>query len=153
VIALALVFFAARYAPFIYQTLALLVLAYVIRFLPQALAALESSLRRINPSVEEAARSLGRSETAVLARVTLPLARAGVGAGAALVFLSSMKELPATLLLRPIGFETLSTAIWRETSVAAYSQAAPAALLLIVLSAPFLLLLWRRDRAPSVSPD
>ncbi len=153
VIALALVFFAARYAPFIYQTLALLVLAYVIRFMPQALAALETSLRRINPSVEEAARSLGRSETAVLARVTLPLARAGVGAGAALVFLSAMKELPATLLLRPIGFETLSTAIWRETSVAAYSQAAPAALLLIVISAPFLLLLWRRDSSPSASPD
>ncbi len=153
VIALALVFFAARYAPFVYQTLALLVLAYVIRFLPQALAALETSLRRINPSVEEAARSLGRTEAAVLARVTLPLARAGVGAGAALVVLSAMKELPATLLLRPIGFETLSTAIWRETSVAAYSQAAPAALLLIVLSAPFLLLLWRRDRAPSASPD
>ena len=94
-----------------------------------------------------------RSETAVLTRVTLPLARAGIGAGAALVFLSAMKELPATLLLRPIGFETLATAIWRQTSVAAYSQAAPAALLLIVLSAPFLLLLWRRDRAPSASPD
>ena len=153
VIALALVFFAARYVPFVYQTLTLLVLAYVIRFLPQALAAIETALRRISPSVEEAARSLGRSETAVLARVTLPLARAGIGAGAALVFLSAMKELPATLLLRPIGFETLSTAIWRETSVAAYSQAAPAALLLILLSAPFLLLLWRRDRAPSASPD
>jgi iron(III) transport system permease protein len=153
VIALSLVFFAARYAPFVYQTLALLVLAYVIRFLPQALAALETALGRISPSVEEAARSLGRREGTVLVRVTLPLAKSGIGAGAALVFLSAMKELPATLLLRPIGFETLATAIWRETSVAAYSQAAPAALLLIVLSAPFLLLLWRRDRSPSATPD
>jgi iron(III) transport system permease protein len=150
VIALALVFFAARYAPWVYQTLTLLVVAYVIRFLPQALAALENALRGISPSVEEAARSLGRGEAAVLARVTLPLARSGLGAGAALVFLSAMKELPATLLLRPIGFDTLATSIWRETSVAAYSQAAPAALLLIALSAPFLLLLWR-DRSPSAS--
>jgi iron(III) transport system permease protein len=144
------VFFAARYAPWVYQTLTLLVIAYVIRFLPQALAALENALRGISPSVEEAARSLGRGEAAVLARVTLPLARSGLGAGAALVFLSAMKELPATLLLRPIGFDTLATSIWRETSVAAYSQAAPAALLLIALSAPFLLLLWR-DRSPSAS--
>jgi iron(III) transport system permease protein len=148
VIALALVFFSARYAPLLYQTLALLVIAYVIRFLPQALSALEAALARISPSVEEAARSLGRREAAVLAQVTLPLARSGIGAGAALVFLSSMKELPATLLLRPIGFETLATTIWRQTSVAAYSRAAPAALLLIVLSAPFLMLLWR-DRAPT----
>ena len=152
VIALALVFFAANYAPAIYQTLALLVLAYVIRFLPQALAALEDALRRISPSVEEAARGLGRSEASVLARVTLPLARSGVAAGAALVFLSAMKELPATLILRPIGFETLATSIWRETSVAAYSQAAPAALLLIGLSAPFLFLLWR-DRSRTAAPD
>jgi iron(III) transport system permease protein len=84
--------------------------------------------------------------------VTLPLARSGVAAGAALVFLSAMKELPATLILRPIGFETLATSIWRQTSVAAYSQAAPAALLLIALSAPFLLLLWR-DRARTAAPD
>jgi iron(III) transport system permease protein len=153
VIALALVFFAARYAPAIYQTLTLLVLAYVIRFLPQALAALEAALRRISPSVEEAARSLGRREGAVLARVTLPLARSGIAAGAALVFLSAMKELPATLILRPIGFETLATSIWRETSVAAYSQAAPAALLLIVLSAPFLLLLWGDRARDTAAPD
>ena len=150
VIALALVFFGARYAPLLYQTLALLVIAYVIRFLPQALAALEAALQRISPSVEEAARGLGRTELGVLARVTLPLARSGIGAGAALVFLSAMKELPATLLLRPIGFETLATSIWRHTSVAAYSRAAPAALLLIVLSTPFLLLLWHdRSRRPS----
>jgi iron(III) transport system permease protein len=153
VIALALVFFAARYAPFVYQTLTLLVLAYVIRFLPQALAALETALRRISPSIEEAARSLGRREASVLVRVTLPLARSGLGAGAALVFLSAMKELPATLLLRPIGFETLATSIWRETSVASYSQAAPAALLLIVLSIPFLLLLWGDRSGTAASGD
>jgi iron(III) transport system permease protein len=77
----------------------------------------------------------------VLLRVTLPLARPGVLAGMALVFLSAMKELPATLLLRPIGFETLATEIWQATAIDAYSEAAPAALLLILFSAPFLYLL------------
>ena len=75
--------------------------------------------------------------------MTLPLVRSGLLAGAALVFLSAMKELPATLLLRPIGFETLATEIWALTAVGAYSRAALPALLLIAVSAPVLLLLSR----------
>jgi iron(III) transport system permease protein len=140
VIALALVFFAARYG-WLYQTLALLVFAYVVRFLPQALAASGAALGTVDPRMEDAARALGKRPLTVLARVTLPLARPGVLAGMALVFLSAMKELPATLLLRPIGFETLATEIWQATAVDAYSDAAPAALLLIVVSAPFVYLL------------
>jgi iron(III) transport system permease protein len=138
VIALSLVFFGARYAGALYQTLWLLVFAYVVRFLPQALAASGAALRSLSPRYEEAARGLGRGPLAAAALVTLPLARSGVLAGAALVFLSAMKELPATLLLRPIGFETLATEIWTATSVAAYSEAAPAAFLLVLVSAPFL---------------
>jgi iron(III) transport system permease protein len=149
VVALSLVFFAARYATPLYQTLTLLVLAYVIRFLPQALAGSESALRRVNPRVEEAARSLGRRPLAVLATVTLPLARPGIAAGAALVFLSAMKELPATLLLRPIGFDTLATEIWSLTSVAAYSRAAVPALTLVLVSAPFVALLLREGLSRS----
>ena len=61
-------------------------------------------------------------------RLTAPLMRSGIGAGGALVFLSTMKELPATLLLRPIGFETLATEVWKFTQLGAYSRAAPAAL-------------------------
>ena len=80
----------------------------------------------------------------MLVRVTLPLARPGVLAGAALVFLSAMKELPATLLLRPIGFETLATEIWQATNVAAYSEAALPALLLILVSVPFVYVLAAR---------
>ncbi|HEV3478159.1 MAG TPA: iron ABC transporter permease [Gaiellaceae bacterium] len=143
VVALSLVFFAARYATPIYQTLALLVFAYVVRFLPQALAGSESALRRVDPHVEEAARSLGRKPLGVLTSVTLPLAWPGIAAGAALVFLSAMKELPATLLLRPIGFDTLATEIWSLTSVAAYSRAAVPALTLVAVSAPLLALLLR----------
>ena len=153
VVALALVFFAARYLSPLYQTLALLVIAYVIRFFPQALAGVESALERVNPRLEEAARGLGKRPTAVLTRVTLPLARPGLAAGLALVFLSAMKELPITLLLRPIGFDTLATEIWKQTSVAAYSRAALPALVLIAVSVPFLFLLWRERPVRSAGAD
>ena len=143
VIALALVFFGARYGGFLYQTLALLVFAYVVRFFPQALAGVGSALQRVSPRLEEAARGLGLGPWRTLTTVTVPLVRSGFGAGAALVFLSAMKELPATLLLRPIGFDTLATEIWKFTQLGAYSRAAPAALLLIVVSAPFVYLLRR----------
>jgi iron(III) transport system permease protein len=137
VVALSLVFFAARYGGPLYQTLALLLFAYVVRFFPQALAGAGSALDAVSPRLEEAARGLGRGPLGAFGAVTFPLARSGLAAGAALVFLSTMKELPATLLLRPIGFETLATEIWKYTQVAAYSEAAPPALLLIALSAPF----------------
>lgn len=141
VIALSLVFFAARYASPVYQSLALLVFAYVVRFFPQSLSGVESALGQVSPRVEEASRALGKGPLETLARVTIPIARSGVLAGAALVFLSAMKELPATLLLRPIGFETLATEIWSLTQVGAYSRAAVPALVLIAASAPVLWLL------------
>jgi iron(III) transport system permease protein len=147
VIALSLVFFTARYASLVYQTLALLVFAYVVRFLPQALSGASSALETVSPRLEEAARGLGRGPLGTLKAVTVPLARSGVLAGAALVFLSAMKELPATLLLRPIGFDTLATEIWTLTTVGAYSRAALPALVLIVVSAPVLYLL-SADRRP-----
>ncbi|MEX2613389.1 MAG: iron ABC transporter permease [Gaiellaceae bacterium] len=140
VIALALVFFASRYGSVLYQSLALLVFAYVVRFFPQGLSGVESALERVSPRYEEASRGLGRGPLQTLALVTVPLVRSGVLAGAALVFLSAMKELPATLLLRPIGFDTLATEIWGLTQVGAYSRAALPALLLIVVSAPVLYL-------------
>jgi iron(III) transport system permease protein len=153
VIALSLVFFGARYGGILYQTLAMLVFAYVVRFLPQALAASGAALRTVDPRVEEAARGLGHGELSVLARVTVPLIRPGLLAGAALVFLSAMKELPATLLLRPIGFDTLATEIWTATSVAAYTEAAPAALLLVAVSAPFVYVLAARRGADTGPVD
>ncbi len=150
VIALSLVFFAANYASPLYQTLALLVFAYVVRFLPQALAGVESALSSVGPRVEEAARALGRGPVSAAFTVTVPLIRSGIFAGAALVFLSAMKELPATLLLRPIGFETLATEIWKTTSVGAYSRAALPALLLIAVSAPFVYFLSSRHEPTEV---
>jgi iron(III) transport system permease protein len=146
VIALSLVFFAARYASPIYQTLALLVFAYVVRFFPQALSGVESALERVSPRLEEAARGLGSGPLRAYRGITLPLIRSGLLAGFALVFLSVMKELPATILLRPIGFDTLATEIWKETQVAAYADAALPALLLIGLSAPLLYLISSERR-------
>ncbi len=137
VIALALVFFAAPYA--LYQTLSLVVLAYVIRFLPEAVGSVRSSLTQVDPSLEDVARSLGRGRLATTATVTLPLVRRGLMAGGALVFLTAMKELPATLILRPPGTDTLAVRVWTGASEGLYAQAAPAALILVVVSA---LVLW-----------
>ena len=152
VIALSLVFFAANYASAVYQTLALLVFAYVVRFFPQAVAGTHSALLRVDPRLEEAARGLGKSPRRAFATVTAPLVAPGLLAGAALVFLSTMKELPATLLLAPIGFETLATEVWTATTVAAYSRAALPALLLVLFSAPFVYLLTIRRRPEVDAP-
>ena len=146
-IALSLVFFAARYASPVYQTLGLLVFAYAVRFFPQALSGVDTALSRVSPRMEEASRGLGRGFVTTTWRVTLPLARPGILAGAALVFLSAMKELPATILLRPIGFDTLATEVWAATQVGAYSQASLPALVLIALSAPVLWLVHADSRS------
>jgi iron(III) transport system permease protein len=132
--ALALVFFAANYLPWMYQTLGMLVLAYMVRFVPQAVGPVRTSLLQIGPSLEEAARSLGRSPWRATWAVTVPLLRPGLGAGAALVFLTTMKELPSTLLLSPIGFTTLATQTWSATAEAFFARAAASALLLIGFS-------------------
>ncbi|WP_205697143.1 iron ABC transporter permease [Conexibacter sp. SYSU D00693] len=146
VIALSLVFFATRVAEPVYQTLALLVFAYVVRFLPQALAGAHGALVRVDPELERAARGLGASPARVLARVTAPLMAPGLLAGATLVFLSTMKELPVTLLLRPIGFDTLATEVWTATGVSAYGTAAYPALALIAISIPVVWTLQVRPR-------
>ncbi|MBI3979069.1 MAG: iron ABC transporter permease [Chloroflexi bacterium] len=141
VIALALVFVATRLATPLYQTLALLIVAYVVRFLPQAVGSARSSLLQVNPRLEEAARALGRSPANVIVSVTVPIVWPGLLAGAALVFLTTMKELPATLLLSPIGFRTLATAIWTGASEGFFAEAAIAAVLLIAVSSVSLVFL------------
>jgi iron(III) transport system permease protein len=89
---------------------------------------------QVQPQHEEAARSLGRTPWQVLVTITLPLMRPGVVAGASLVFLTVMKELPATLILAPIGFKTLATSVWSAVSEAFFAQAAAPALLIVLLS-------------------
>jgi iron(III) transport system permease protein len=148
VVALSLVFFGANFARVLYQTLALLVFAYVIRFLPEAVGSLRSGLLQVNPRLEEAAASLGRARHQVFATITAPLIAPAALGGVALVFISAVKELPVTLLLSPIGFKTLATATWTATASGLYAQAAPPALLLVLLSAATLPWLLRSDRPP-----
>jgi iron(III) transport system permease protein len=146
VVALALVFFGIRAVPALYQTLAMLVLAMVVLFLPLATGAIRAALLQISPRLEEAARGAGRSPLAAARTITVPLARRGVLAGAALVFLTTIKELPAVLLLSPIGFETLPAEIWQESSRLFFEAAAVPALVLLAISAPPLWLLVGRGR-------
>jgi iron(III) transport system permease protein len=143
VIALALVRFASQYTPWLYQTLALMIIAYVLRFLPQALGTIRTTLLSVSPNVEEAARSLGHSPLHVTLRVTFPLIRSGLLSGAAMVFLTTMKELPVTLLLGPIGFKTLATATWTATAEGFFARAAAPSLLIIAMSAVSMLLVLR----------
>ena len=100
-----------------------------------ALGSVRSSVAQVSPSLEEASRSLGRSALRTTWSVTLPLVRSGLVAGAALVFLVTMKELPATLILGPLDFDTLATEVWSASSEAFFARAAAPALLLILLSA------------------
>ncbi|ADQ15490.1 ABC transporter permease [Halanaerobium hydrogeniformans] len=145
VVALALVFFAANYAIGIYQTLPLLIFAYVILFLPQAMGPLRNSLLQLGPNIEDAASTLGSSKFRVLVKITLPLIKPGILSAVALVFLTAMKELPATLLLSPIGFRTLTTEIWNATSEAFYARAAGPALLLLIISSFSMWILFKQN--------
>jgi iron(III) transport system permease protein len=146
-VALALVFFAANYATPLYQTLPLLVFAYTVRFLPEALGAERASLLQLNPNAERAAQGLGRGRAYVFARITLPQVLPGISGGAMLVFLTAMKELPVTLILSPIGFDTLATQIWATTTEAFFTRAALPALILVALSSlPMIFTVMREDR-------
>lgn len=146
VIALSLVLLVNRLLPFLYATSFVVVIAYVLRHMPQAVRASESALNQLSPSIEEAARTLGRTSLQTFIQVTLPLILPGLLAGGSLVFLTSLKELPATLLLRPAGFDTLAVRVWMWAADGFYTQAAPAALLLVLASALPLYFLLRREQ-------
>lgn len=146
VVALAFVFFGIHYARPLYQTLPLLLLAYVILFIPQAVGAQRTSLLQLSPGLEEAARSLGKRPSTVFRTITLPLVKPGMVAGLALVFLTCMKELPATLILSPLGFSTLSAQVWGSISEAFFARAAAPALLLLLLSSIPLAWMTLRER-------
>jgi iron(III) transport system permease protein len=146
VIALAFVFFGANYLPSLYQTLPMLVIAYLVLFVPQAVGTTRTSLLQVPRCLEEAGRSLGHTSDQVFRQITLPLLRSGLLAGAALVFLTTMKELPATLILSPMGFNTLATAVWSNISEAFFAQAAAPALMILLLSSLPLAILTLRDK-------
>ncbi len=146
VVGLALVYLGLKVVNPLYLTLPLLVFAYVVRFVPQAVGILESSILQVDPEHVEAAQSMGDSSLQSFRRVVLPQISPGVFAGAALVFLTTMKELPATLMLSPPGFQTLVTYIWRVQGTGHYGQAAVPALILVGVSALSMLVILGRER-------
>lgn len=137
-LALALVFFSLRSAPWLYQTLPLLVIAYALSFLALALGPIRSSLLQARPSLEEAARSLGRSAFGAFTSTSLPLLRRGTLAGMTLVFVIAMKELPITFLLAPTGYTTLAVSVFGRTSEAMLAEAAPFAAAIVLFSSLFI---------------
>lgn len=149
VLGLSLILLYNAYLPWIYGTAAMVILGYLLRFLPQAVQGSTAALVQVNPNLEEAARSLGRSAWQALREVTVPLIRPGIAAGWMLVFISSMKELAATLLLRPAGFDTLPVRIWIASIEVDNTGAAATSLILIAITALPLFLISRLDATVS----
>ncbi|WP_250122165.1 iron ABC transporter permease [Chroococcidiopsis sp. CCMEE 29] len=153
VVALSLVFWGANYLPWLYQTLPMLVFAYLVLFVSQSVGTVRSSLLQVNPQLEESARSLGRTSWQTLKEITFPLVGPGVLGGAALVFLTAIKELPATLLLAPIGFNTLATHIWKATENVAFSDAAAGAIVMLVVSISSTLLVLSKSSIKELTTE
>tara|TARA_B100000700_G_scaffold143290_1_gene159271 strand:+ start:357 stop:1859 length:1503 start_codon:yes stop_codon:yes gene_type:complete len=127
--------------PVFYQTFTLLIFAYVLRFIPLGITSVRNSLESMDNSLASAARTLGADPAEIFRRVTLPQVSKGITAGAALVFLETMRELPATLLLGPTGFDTLATYLWRVYEAGYFGRAAIPGLLLIFTSIIVLLIM------------
>ncbi|HEY5889340.1 MAG TPA: ABC transporter permease subunit, partial [Acidimicrobiia bacterium] len=144
-VGVATVGFALTWARPLYQTIVLLMATYVAMFLAQAMSSTQDSIRRLNPNLEDASRGMGKSQLQTLLRVTLPMIGPGMLAGAALVFIGVVKELPATLLLRPNGFETLAVRIWSATSEGFLTRASFSSLILITISIIPIFLVTTRD--------
>lgn len=122
-----------------------LVIAYTMRFLAMPAGGIEAGLARIPPSLEQASRLLGEDAAGTLRRVHLPLLRPAIAAAALLVFVDAMKELPATLLLRPMNFDTLATWLYAEAARGTYEEGAVAALAIVLAGLLPVILLARTN--------
>ncbi len=150
VVGLSLVFLTLAVVPGVYQSVAVLAFAYAILFGPKAIGATRSATAAVSPVLEQTARTLGRGPLRAWAQTTLPLTAPGIAAGGLIVLLTAMKELPATLMLRPTGLDTLATELWSRTEVAAYGAAAPYAITLVALAA---VPAWLLSRSVAVRGD
>lgn len=152
VMGLALVAFGSEF-PWLYQTLTLLAFAYALLFMAKSVGAVRTSLSRVPQNLIDISSTLGQSRSQTIRRVVIPLSAPGILSGTLLVFLAAMKELPATLMLRPTGFETLATEMWTYTSISRLSEAAPYALLLVLVAAIPTFLITRPDKSDSGEGD
>jgi iron(III) transport system permease protein len=133
-----------------------MVFAYVVRFLALGFQTLDAQMTRVSPNLDDAARGLGADRLEVMWRVHLPLMRVALVTSGLLVFVETMQELPATILLRPLGGDTLATAVWQSTSESLWQAAAPPALAIIAVAlVPVILLVRTLDRSgrPDVVPS
>ncbi|WP_394707489.1 ABC transporter permease [uncultured Celeribacter sp.] len=128
-----------------------IILAYVVRFFAIAQGATDAALGRVSPSLPMAARSLGQGLGGTLRRVYVPLIRGSVGTALLLVFVDCVKELPATLLLRPFNYNTLATRVYDKASLEQLEQASPAALLVIGVGLVAVVLMARSENAADLS--
>ncbi|MBA46673.1 MAG: hypothetical protein CL893_01135 [Dehalococcoidia bacterium] len=134
IVSMSLVFFCINYFDYIYQTFIVLVLGYFISFLPAALGPIKSSMSQIDPKLEDASLTLGAGKIKTYLNVVVKLASPGFIYGGVLVFILCLKELPATLILSPIGFQTLATEIWSNASEAFFIKTALASIVLVFIA-------------------
>jgi iron(III) transport system permease protein len=134
VVGLALVSFGSRLGP-LYQSTLLLAFAYAVLFLAKSVASSSAALALVSPQLKEVAATLGKSKSKVTTEVVFPIALPNLALGVLLVFLTAMKELPATLMLRPTGMDTLATEVWSYAAISRFNEAAPYALLLVLIAA------------------
>jgi iron(III) transport system permease protein len=146
VVALAMVTITVRIAHPFYQTLATILAAYMIMFLPRALVSLRAGLSQAPVELEWAAGSLGRSPLRAFFSITIRLAAPGAAAGVALSALGIMNELTATQMLAPNGTRTLAMAFWALSGKLDYAGAAPYALLMVLSSLPLTLILYHQSK-------
>ena len=124
VVALAVVYFGINFAMPIYQTMILLAIGYLILFIPVAIGIIKPVISQINPKLEESAKSLGASNFKIWQKINFPSMAPGITGAFILVFILIMKELPATLILAPLSFNTLATSIWTHATEAGFGMAA-----------------------------
>ena len=134
-VGVSILFISIKIFPSIYQSFFALVISYLIVFLPQAIGGGQASMEQVKSSYIEASLGLGQSKMETFQKITFPLIYRGLFAGGALVFLSTMKELPQTLLLRPTEFNTMAVDVWSFASEALFTQAAFSAFILLAISA------------------
>jgi iron(III) transport system permease protein len=146
VMGLSLVAFGSE-LPIVYQTVALLAFSYALLFMAKAVGFVRTSFLRVPKNLMEISSTLNQSKTQSIRRIMIPLATPGLLTATLLVFLSAMKELPATLMLRPTGFETLATEMWSATAILEFNEAAPYALLLVLIAAIPAFLVNRPDKS------
>jgi iron(III) transport system permease protein len=144
--ALGLVFFSLRLVPSLYQTLFLLIYAYTMHYMAEALGPVRSAMYQTSPRMEEAARSLGYGRITAMFKTTIPLIRNGMLISMAFVFLSCMKELHLTLILSPLGYNTLALNVWSHIEEAMFADAAPYALSILAFSGLFVGLILVQER-------